>query len=60
MKISTEINSASRRVGQAKAIELVAKAGFDHFDFSMFEMAKVHWESKRFWTTILLLPAVNI
>ncbi len=40
MKISTEINSISRLVGPQKAIELVAKAGFDAWDFSMFDMAK--------------------
>ncbi len=40
MKISTEINSISRLVGPHKAIELIAKAGFDAWDFSMFDMAK--------------------
>ncbi len=32
---STEIGSFARRVGELKAIELVAKAGFDAYDFSM-------------------------
>lgn len=40
MKISTEIGSISKIVGEEKAIELVAKAGFDYWDFSMFEMAR--------------------
>ena len=43
MKISTEIYSAARHVGEERAIELIAKAGFDHWDFSMFEMARVDW-----------------
>ena len=40
MKISTEINSIARLVGAEKTIELVAKAGFDAWDFSMFAMAR--------------------
>lgn len=32
MKISTEIGSIAKLVGEEKAIELVAKAGFDAFD----------------------------
>ncbi len=35
MKISTEIGSLGRLVGLEKAIEYVAKAGFDHWDFSL-------------------------
>lgn len=38
MKTSTEFVSASRIVGEEKAIELIAKAGFDAWDFSMFSM----------------------
>ena len=38
MKVSTEIGSIERLVGQEKAVELVAKAGFDAFDFSMSAM----------------------
>ena len=41
MKISTEIESIAKLVGEEKAVELVAKAGFDAWDFSMFGMA--HW-----------------
>lgn len=36
MKISTEIGSAAALVGEERAIELIAKAGFDAWDFSMF------------------------
>lgn len=43
MKISTEIYSTARHVGEHKAIELLAKAGFDCWDFSMFEMARIDW-----------------
>ena len=43
MKISTEIQSATRLVGKEKAVELVAKAGFDAWDFSMFEMRDDRW-----------------
>lgn len=40
MKISTEIASAARRIGEERAIEYLARAGFDAFDFSMFDMCK--------------------
>ena len=36
MKISTEIGSIAAIVGEEKAVELVARAGFDAWDFSMF------------------------
>ena len=35
LKISTEIDSAARHVGEEKAVEYVAKAGFDAWDFTM-------------------------
>ena len=38
MKISTEIGSIASHIGEEKAVELVAKTGFDAWDFSMFEM----------------------
>lgn len=47
MKISTEIISAARIVGMRKAVELCGKAGFDAWDFSMFEMCKVSWKTKQ-------------
>ena len=40
MKTSTEIHSIALHVGEEKAVELVAKAGFDAWDFSMFEMCR--------------------
>ena len=45
MKISTEISSVSRIVGMEKAVELCAKAGFDAWDFSLFEMCKIDWRT---------------
>lgn len=46
MKISTEINSAAKRIGEEKTIEYLAKAGFDAWDFSMFAMARYDWVNK--------------
>ena len=43
MKISTEIVSASKIIGEEKAIEYCAKAGFDAWDFSMFSMCRFDW-----------------
>lgn len=43
MKISTEIGSASKIIGEEKAVEYVAKAGFDAWDFSMFRMVDYDW-----------------
>ena len=40
MKISTEIDSIAMHIGEEKAVELVAKTGFDAWDFSMFEMCE--------------------
>lgn len=44
MKISTEICSSARILGEEKAIEYIAKAGFDAWDFSMFDMARYDGE----------------
>ena len=46
MKISTEIGSAAKIIGEEKAVELVAKSGFDAWDFSMFAMCKYDWNTK--------------
>ena len=43
MKTSTEIASLSKLVGEEKAVEFIAKAGFDAWDFSMFSMARYDW-----------------
>ena len=47
MKISTEIHSTAKLVGEEKAVELLAKAGFDAWDFSMFSMCKYDWDNRR-------------
>ena len=46
MKISTEIASAAKIIGEEKAIEYYAKAGFDAWDFSMFAMCNYDWKKK--------------
>lgn len=48
MKISTEINSAAKIIGEEKAIEYIAKAGFDAWDFSMFKMCGYDGQNRRF------------
>lgn len=49
MKTSTEIHSTANLVGEEKAVELIAKAGFDAWDFSMFDMCKYNYaENKPF------------
>ncbi len=47
MKISTEIASAAAFIGEEKAIELYAKAGFDAWDFSLFNMCKIDWATNK-------------
>lgn len=47
MKLSTEIHSLSRLVGAENAIRLLAEAGFEAWDFSMFEMAPYDYTEKR-------------
>ena len=48
MKTSTEIGSIAAYVGEAKAVEIVGKAGFDAWDFSMVDnMAIYDWENNR-------------
>ena len=37
MKISTEIESCAKIVGEEKAVELCAKAGFDAKDFREYD-----------------------
>ncbi len=43
MKTSTEIDSVARIVGEQRAVEMVAKCGFDAWDFSMFQMCIYDW-----------------
>ncbi len=40
MRISTEIGSIAKYIGEEKAIRYVAEAGFDCFDFTMLAMAQ--------------------
>ena len=47
MKISTEINTTAKIVGEEKAIEYIAKAGFDAWDFSMFAICDKDWENQK-------------
>ena len=47
MKTSTEINSAAKFIGEEKAVEYIAKAGFDAWDFSMFKMCRYDSKTKR-------------
>ena len=47
MKISTEIWSSANILGEEKAIYELAKAGFDAWDFSMFEMARIDWSTSK-------------
>ena len=45
--VSTEIGSFAPRIGEEKAIELVAKTGFDAFDMSMFKnIINYAWQTK--------------
>ncbi|MBR3868191.1 MAG: sugar phosphate isomerase/epimerase [Clostridia bacterium] len=46
MKISTEIASAAKIVGEERAVQYIAEAGFDAWDFSMFAMCKYDWEKR--------------
>lgn len=43
MRISTEISSLCARVSHEKALEMLAQAGFDAFDLSLFEMGEYDW-----------------
>ena len=45
MKISTEIGSISKIVGIEKAVEICGKAGFDAWDFTLFDMCLLNWET---------------
>lgn len=58
-KTSTEIASASRIVGEEKAVELIAKAGFDAWDFSMFELCRFERNPRGVYKTDHLLSDSN-
>lgn len=46
MKISTEIASAAKIIGEERAVQYIAEAGFDAWDLSMFAMCKYDWGRK--------------
>ena len=43
MKISTEIASVAKLIGEEKTVEYVAKAGFDAWDLSLFDLGRYDW-----------------
>lgn len=48
MKTSTEIGSIAKIIGNEKAIEFIAKAGFDAWDFTMANtMWRWSWEKSK-------------
>ncbi len=47
MKISTELSSVAKMVGEEKGIELIAKAGFDAWDFSILDAFPYNWEKRQ-------------
>lgn len=48
MKTSTTISPIHRIVGYEKSVEIIARAGFDGWDFSLCDMWKYDWENKQF------------
>ena len=46
MKISTCIDSVAKKTGEERALELIAEAGFDCWDFSMFTMNRYSYADK--------------
>lgn len=48
MKTSTEIGSFASIVGEERAVEYVARAGFDGWDFSLFPMCRYYWGGKTY------------
>ncbi len=47
MKTSTSIDTAASYIGEEKTLEMLAKAGFDAWDFSMFDMCKYDWGKRK-------------
>ena len=47
MKTSTNTAAPAGIVGEQKAVELIAKAGFDAWDFSMFDMCRYDWQAQK-------------
>ena len=59
MKISTETDAASSYLGERKAVELIAGAGFDAWDFSMFGMTGYDYKTQTFSETAHPLSGSN-
>ena len=51
MKTSTELNSVARIVGEEKGVELIARAGFDAWDFSLTNMWNCDWNAHTYTFT---------
>lgn len=47
MKCSTEIQSIANIVGMERAVELCGRAGFDGWDFSLYDMCRIDWGTMR-------------
>ena len=45
LKTSTELRSVAKKAGEERAIEYIAKAGFDAWDFSMLAMVNYNWST---------------
>ena len=59
MKISTEIESLSKIIGEEKTIEVLAKNGFTAWDLSIFTAFPIDWESRTFKPTSHPLASSN-
>ncbi len=46
MRISTEIGSIARVIGEERAVEYCAKAGFTAWDFSLFSICNFNWQTR--------------
>lgn len=58
-KLSTEIKSIANFVGYEKAIEMIAKAGFECWDFSLMDMISYNWAKDEFTAGSLPLMYEN-
>lgn len=43
MKVSTQTDVGGEMIGREKTVEMIAKAGFDAWDLSMFDMIDIYW-----------------
>lgn len=59
MKTSTEIKSTAKLVGYEEAVELIAKAGFDAFDFTLCDMCKFDHNTRQVIGGLEELNATN-